>query len=130
MAMTAHLLYPALDPEKPATTSEKVIRDVIPGDIGFDGLLMTDDLSMEALGGSIGDRARESIQAGCDMILHCNGKLEEMEAIARETPRLEGRSLDRANKAATYLEGRPRVKVDPAEAIGRLADVGIVVETV
>jgi len=130
MAMTAHLLYPALDPEKPATTSEKVIREVIRGEIGFDGLLMTDDLSMEALGGSIGDRARESIQAGCDMILHCNEKLEEMKAVARETPQLEERSLDRAHKAATYLNERPRVKVDPAEAIGRLADVGITVETV
>jgi len=129
MAMTAHLLYPALDPEKPATTSEKVIREVIREEIGFDGLLMTDDLSMEALGGSIEDRARESLQAGCDMILHCNGKLGEMEAVANATSDLSGRALERAERAVTYLDERPREKLDPHEAIGRLAGLGITVET-
>jgi len=129
MAMTAHLLYPAIDPKHPATTSEKVISDVIRGEIGFEGLLMTDDLSMEALGGSIEDRARESLQAGCDLILHCNGKREEMDAVVRATPELKGRALDRAKAAVGYLKKRPREALDPAEAIGRLAGLGITVET-
>jgi len=129
MAMTAHLLYPAIDPERPATTSTKVISEVIRGEIGFDGLLMTDDLSMEALGGSMEDRARESLQAGCDMILHCNGKLEEMTSVAYETPKLEGRALERAQAAEDFLLNRPREELDPAAAIGRLAGLGITVET-
>ncbi len=129
MAMTAHLLYPAIDPEKPATTSEKAVSEVIRGEIGFDGLLMTDDLSMEALGGSIEDRARESLQAGCDMILHCNGKMEEMESVARAAPGLTGPALRRAERAATFLEGRPREEVDPEKAIKRLKGMGITLET-
>lgn len=128
MAMTAHLLYPAIDPKKPATTSKTVIFDVIRGEIGFGGLLMTDDLSMEALGGTIEDRARESLQAGCDMILHCNGKMGEMEAVARATPKLGGKALVRADTAIGFLGKRQRQAIDPAKAIGRLADLGITVE--
>jgi len=129
MAMTAHLLYPAIDPDHPATTSAKIISEVIRGEIGFDGLLMTDDLSMEALGGSMEDRARESLQAGCDMILHCNGNLEEMTSVAYEAPKLREQALERAKAAEDYLKERPREKLDSAAAIGRLAGLGITVET-
>lgn len=87
-AMTAHVVFEAVDPEKPATTSARVIEDVIRGEIGFDGILITDDLSMEALSGPLAARAREAIGAGCDLNLHCNAKLEEMGEVAGESPEL------------------------------------------
>lgn len=81
-AMTAHVLYTAIDPDRPATLSPRVIGDVIRAGIGFDGVLLCDDLSMAALGGKIETRAWDALQAGCDLVLHCNGILDEMEAIA------------------------------------------------
>ena len=78
MAMTAHVVFSALDPAQPATTSATIIRQVIRGVIGFQGLLMSDDVSMNALAGSIAERTRAIVNAGCDMVLHCNGKLDEM----------------------------------------------------
>jgi beta-N-acetylhexosaminidase len=78
LAMTAHIVYPAIDSDAPATQSPAVIR-AIREDIGFDGLLMTDDLSMKALGGGFRARAERSIAAGCDVVLHCNGDRAEME---------------------------------------------------
>ncbi|ARJ65389.1 beta-hexosaminidase [Magnetospirillum sp. ME-1] len=83
-AMTAHVVYTALDAARPATTSRVVIDKVIRGAIGFDGLLISDDLSMKALGGSFEDRTRASLEAGCDVVLHCNGDMAEMTAIASE----------------------------------------------
>ncbi len=80
MGMTAHIVLDAVDPDRPATTSARAMR-LIREEIGFDGLLMTDDLSMEALSGSIGERAENSIAAGCDVVLHCNGDREEMAAV-------------------------------------------------
>ncbi len=77
-AMTAHVVYETLDAEAPATTSSQIVREVIRGAIGFDGLLVSDDISMQALSGSIGARTRASIAAGCDLVLHCNGRMEEM----------------------------------------------------
>ena len=74
-AMTAHVVYTALDPERPATTSPKVVRDIIRGAIGFEGLLFSDDLSMKALGGPFEARARAVFAAGVDIALHCNGEL-------------------------------------------------------
>ena len=130
MAMTAHLVYPAIDPDHPATTSARIIKDVIRAEMGFSGLLMTDDLSMEALGGSMEDRARESLQAGCDLILHCNGVMEEMQAVANVTPQLAGEALKRANLATGYLEGSTREIIDPDETIQRLAGLGVEVESV
>lgn len=103
MAMTAHVVFSALDPAHPATTSATIIEQVIRGRIGFQGLLMSDDVSMNALAGSIAERTRASIGAGCDMILHCNGNLDEMRDVARETPELTGKALERANRA---LAGR------------------------
>jgi beta-N-acetylhexosaminidase len=81
-AMTAHVLYTAIDPDRPATLSPRVIADVIRAGIGFDGVLLCDDLSMAALGGKIETRAWDALQAGCDLVLHCNGILDEMVAIA------------------------------------------------
>ena len=99
MAMTAHVVFSALDPAQPATTSATIIDEVIRGLIGFQGLLMSDDVSMNALAGSISDRTRALLAAGCDMVLHCNGKLEEMHEVARVTPELSGKALARAGRA-------------------------------
>ena len=99
MAMTAHVVFSALDPAQPATTSATIIRQVIRGTIGFQGLLMSDDVSMNALAGSLAERTRAIVNAGCDMVLHCNGKLEEMRDVAAETPELAGEALDRARRA-------------------------------
>jgi beta-N-acetylhexosaminidase len=99
MAMTAHVVFSALDPAHPATTSATIIEQVIRGVIGFQGLLMSDDVSMNALAGSIAERTRAIIGAGCDMVLHCNGKLDEMREVARETPELSGKALERAGRA-------------------------------
>jgi beta-N-acetylhexosaminidase len=99
MAMTAHVVFSALDPVHPATTSATIIEQVIRGLIGFQGLLMSDDVSMNALSGSIAERTRDIFSAGCDIVLHCNGKLEEMREVAAETPELSGKALDRARRA-------------------------------
>ncbi len=98
MAMTAHIVFEALDAEAPATQSARVVR-VIREEIGFDGLLMTDDLSMKALGGGFGARAERALAAGCDVILHCNGDPGEMAAVVEATPRLAGRPAARAEAA-------------------------------
>jgi beta-N-acetylhexosaminidase len=99
MAMTAHVVFSALDPAHPATTSATIIEQVIRGVIGFQGLLMSDDVSMNALAGSIAERTRAIFAAGCDMVLHCNGKLDEMRKVAAETPELSGQALERASRA-------------------------------
>jgi beta-N-acetylhexosaminidase len=99
MAMTAHVVFSALDPAHPATTSATIIEQVIRGVIGFQGLLMSDDVSMNALAGSIAERTRAVFAAGCDMVLHCNGKLDEMREVGRETPQLSGKALQRAKRA-------------------------------
>jgi beta-N-acetylhexosaminidase len=108
--MTAHVLYTAIDAQHPATTSKIVIDRVIRGWIGFDGLLLSDDLSMQALGGTLGERAKASLAAGCDIALHCNGKLEEMTEVAATCPPLSGQALDRiarANKQRAKPAGAP-----------------------
>jgi beta-N-acetylhexosaminidase len=99
MAMTAHVVFSAFDPEQPATTSATIIDQVIRGSIGFQGLLMSDDVSMNALAGSVAERTRAIVSAGCDMVLHCNGKLDEMREVAAESPVLAGKALARANAA-------------------------------
>ena len=99
MAMTAHVVFSALDTAHPATTSATIIEQVIRGVIGFQGLLMSDDVSMNALAGSIAERTRAVFAAGCDMVLHCNGKLDEMREVAAETPELSGKALERAKRA-------------------------------
>ncbi|MDO9415343.1 beta-N-acetylhexosaminidase [Pararhizobium sp.] len=98
MAMSAHLVYTVIDPDNPATTSEKVVREIIRGHIGFDGLLISDDVSMNALAGDIASRARGIVAAGLDLVLHCHGIMDEMLAVTANVPVLAGRSLERANK--------------------------------
>jgi beta-N-acetylhexosaminidase len=99
MAMTAHVVFSALDSAHPATTSATIIEQVIRGVIGFQGLLMSDDVSMNALAGSIAERTQAIFTAGCDMVLHCNGKLDEMREVAAVTPELSGKALERARRA-------------------------------
>ena len=107
LAMTAHVVYTALDPERPATTSPRVLADIVRGHIGFDGLLMSDDLSMNALSGSLRARAEASFAAGCDIALHCNGRFDEMEAVASASPLLGGRALARAEAAMARIRHLP-----------------------
>lgn len=103
LAMTAHVIYTAIDKARPATTSPAVISQIIRGHIGFQGLLMSDDLSMKALGGDFASRTRASLAAGCDLVLHCNGEREEMNAIMSETLKLDGQALLRAENALGRL---------------------------
>ncbi|MCC8965577.1 beta-N-acetylhexosaminidase [Bradyrhizobium sp. Pear76] len=110
IAMTAHVVFSALDPVHPATTSATIIEQVIRGLIGFQGLLMSDDVSMNALAGSIAERTRAIVSAGCDMVLHCNGNIDEMRDVARETPELTGKALERAK--ATLAARRPPQPLD------------------
>ena len=99
LGMTAHVVFTAFDPVLPATTSPVVIREVIRGSIGFEGLLMGDDVSMGALAGSIAERARAQLAAGCDLVLHCNGKMDEMRQVAAEAPVFTGDAAKRAQRA-------------------------------
>jgi beta-N-acetylhexosaminidase len=99
LGMTAHVVYTAIDPACPATTSRLMIDEVIRGVIGFRGALMGDDVSMGALSGTIAERTRASLAAGCDLVLHCNGRMDEMEAVAAETPELSGAALARTDAA-------------------------------
>jgi len=101
-AMTAHVIYEAYDRQNPATLSEIVIKQVIRGEIGFDGLLMSDDLSMQALPGSLAERTKGSLKAGCDLVLHCNGNMAEMEQVAAAAPPLAGKALARAQAFAAW----------------------------
>jgi len=107
MAMTAHVVYSAVDPKKPATTSKKAMRKVIREAIGFDGLVMSDDLSMKALGGSFKSRAKDSLAAGCDVVLHCNGDMDEMKAVIGGTRDLSGPAARRAKAALRRLAKVP-----------------------
>ena len=121
MAMTAHVIYEAIDPQRPATTSPKVIRDVIRGEMAFDGLLMSDDVSMNALSGPISVRVKAALFAGCDVVLHCNGKMEEMREVAAEAKPLEGAALKRAQHALSHLTTPG--SFDPDAANSRLAEL-------
>ena len=118
MAMTAHVIFNAIDPQHPATTSRKVMRTVVRGLIGFDGLVMTDDLSMKALSGDFPEKARQSLAAGCDMVLHCNGDMAEMQGVIAGTRILSGRSAKRARAALSRLARAPE-PFDVAEGRAR-----------
>ncbi|MBB4347901.1 MULTISPECIES: beta-N-acetylhexosaminidase [Rhizobiaceae] len=96
MAMSAHIVFTAYDDRDPATISPVVIEDVIRGHIGFDGLLVSDDTSMNALKGTIGERAARIMGGGCDIVLHCNGLMDEMKAVVKEVVPLSGKALQRA----------------------------------
>jgi beta-N-acetylhexosaminidase len=120
LAMTAHVVYAAIDPKLPATVSPKAIAEVVRDRIGFDGLLMSDDLSMQALSGNLHERARAALAAGCDVALHCNGKLPEMQEVAEASPPLAGTAEQRAHAALARLKPTPKA-VDLAEARARFS---------
>ncbi len=117
-AMTAHLVYTAIDPVHPATQSRVVIEEVVRGRIGFDGLLFSDDLSMNALKGTLAERARATLAAGCDIALHCSGDMIEMAAVAAEAPELVGKAAARAERALKARGGSPHD--DPDGVLARL----------
>jgi beta-N-acetylhexosaminidase len=118
MAMTAHVIYSAVDRKRPATTSRKVIRKVIRGAIGFDGLVMSDDLSMKALTGDFKARAEAALAARCDVVLHCNGDMAEMQAVAAGTGPLKGKAAQRAKAALARIVREPE-PFDAAEGRAR-----------
>jgi beta-N-acetylhexosaminidase len=107
MAMTAHVVFTAYDPKLPATTSRTMIDQVIRGFIGFNGLLMSDDVSMEALTGTLGERTAASLAAGCDVALHCNGRIDEMRQVAANAPELASTARNRA-EAALAVRRQPK----------------------
>ena len=119
IGMSAHVVFTAIDPHLPATTSATIIAQVIRGFIGFDGLLMSDDLSMGALAGNLAERTRAALAAGCDIGLHCNGNLGEMEAVADAAPELGGPAARRAE--AALAARRTPAPLDPAAARAQFA---------
>jgi len=116
-AMTAHVVYTAIDPAAPGTLSRKVVQEIIRGRIGFDGLLMTDDLSMKALTGGFRERAERAIAAGVDLALHCNGDLSEARPVAEGAPLLAGRALERAEAALARIRD-----IEPFDAAAAAAE--------
>ena len=114
--MTAHVVYTDIDATAPATTSKRVIDEVVRGFIGFDGALMSDDLSMRALKGSFAERARAAIAAGCDLVLHCNGNMDEMREVAAATPILSGKALARTERAMAALKPAKPFAIAEAQA--------------
>jgi len=108
LAMTAHIVFTAIDRKRPATQSRKAVR-MMREHLGFSGLIMTDDLSMQALSGSLGERAHRSLKAGCDVVLHCNGDLAEMRAVAEAAGRLKGRARARAEAAMARIVRVPEL---------------------
>jgi beta-N-acetylhexosaminidase len=115
IAMTGHVVFDAIDPDRCATESPAVVR-LIREEIGFDGLLMTDDLSMKALGGRFDGRVARALAAGCDMILHCNGEPEEMVEVAGAVPALSGQALARAERALALRDRGAGLDVASLEA--------------
>jgi len=114
LGMTAHVVFTAIDPVAPATTSVTMVQQVIRGHIGFDGVLMSDDISMQALSGTLAERARASFAAGCDVVLHCNGSFDERRAVADACPPLAGDGKRRADTALS--RGRAPAPFDVAAA--------------
>lgn len=115
MGMTAHIVFSDIDPDQSATTSAKMI-DVIRKDIGFDGILITDDISMEALSGALADRATASIAAGCDIVLHCNGDPDEMATIAQAAGDMTASAQIRANRVLSLRNTPENIDIPQLEA--------------
>ena len=116
LGMSAHVVFTAFDPVLPATISPVMISEVIRGLIGFEGLLMGDDISMGALSGTIAERARASLKAGCDLVLHCNGKLDEMRQVAAEAPELKGEAAQRAQRALNTRRQPGKLDIEAARS--------------
>lgn len=121
LAMTAHVVYEAFDPHRPATLSPQVVRDVIRGEIGFDGVLMSDDVSMGALEGPIRARTKAALFAGCDVVLHCNGDMAEMQEVAQELKPVEGVVEKRISRIRAIL--KTPGDFDPMQGETRLAEL-------
>ncbi|MGE0259522.1 MAG: beta-N-acetylhexosaminidase [Alphaproteobacteria bacterium] len=121
-AMTAHIVYTKIDDAAPATLSRIVIDDVIRGEIGFDGVLVSDDISMGALAGSFAERTRRALDAGCDLVLHCNGDMAEMEAVAAAARPLSAEVHARIARAEELRQSR-RVGFDARGAERRFAEL-------
>ncbi|MCW5734187.1 MAG: beta-N-acetylhexosaminidase [Enhydrobacter sp.] len=102
-AMTAHVLYEAIDPDSALTVSARGVSEVVRGHIGFEGLLLSDDLSMQALGGTLGERTARALAAGCDIALHCNGRMDEMRQVAANAGQMTGAALHRFEAGRRYL---------------------------
>jgi beta-N-acetylhexosaminidase len=115
--MTAHVVFSAIDPVAPATTSVTMVREVIRGFIGFKGLLMSDDISMGALSGPLAARSRAALAAGCDIVLHCNGDLAEMSQVAGAVPELSGEALARADAALSQRAAPEQLDVVAAREL-------------
>jgi beta-N-acetylhexosaminidase len=118
MAMTAHVVYTAMDRTQPATTSFRVIGDFVRGAIGFEGLLMSDDISMKALSGDLTGLSRAALAAGCDVVLHCNGDMAEMGAVVAGSAPLAGQAQARAGAALARIAAVPE-PFDAVEARAR-----------
>lgn len=116
MAMSAHVVFSALDPIRPATASAIVVQEVMRGEIGFNGLIMSDDVSMKALRGPYRERASAIFEAGLDVVLHCNGELDEARAVASAAPELFGESLRRARAAVAARVAPQPYDIEEAEA--------------
>jgi beta-N-acetylhexosaminidase len=114
--MTAHVVFTAIDPGLPATTSAIMIGQVIRGFIGFSGALMSDDVSMGALSGPIAERCRQSLAAGCDLVLHCNGNLAEMREVAANCPELRGPALQHTARALASRRAPDAIDLAAARA--------------
>lgn len=123
MGMTAHIIFEEIDLRAPATQSPAVIDELIRDSLGFEGLLMTDDLSMKALKGGFADRTRAAIAAGCDLVLHCNGDMAEMKAVASALEPVRDRSLERAQAARAAVTSPQPFDADAAEA--KLVALGV-----
>ena len=93
--MTAHIVFQQIDPDLPATVSPVVINTIVRDLIGFNGLIMTDDINMHALSGTVSSRAQQALAAGCDIVLHCSGKLDEMASLLPIASCIEGKTLQR-----------------------------------
>ncbi len=107
VGMTAHIVYTAWDEERPASLSPRVIGDIIRGEIGFDGLLMSDDLDMKALNGAADELAAGVVAAGCDLALNCWGRMDEMTAIAARLPEMSAASRERLDRAMATISAGP-----------------------
>ena len=120
--MTAHIIYAGLDPARPATQSPKIIEELIRGDIGFDGVLISDDLAMGALSGTPGERVKATMAAGCDLALHCSGRMKDNEAVLKAAPQVSAMALVRMQRAAS-LAARCQLSLDRDALVQDQADL-------
>jgi beta-N-acetylhexosaminidase len=122
MLMTAHILYTAIDAELPATLSPKVINQVLRKHIGFDGLIMTDDIDMQALSGATAEKAKQALSAGCDVVLQCSGNIDDLRSLEIALYPLANKALERAQFAASKAAASP-VDIDETALLEELSEL-------